>query len=139
MTTDLDRLSALARWEAVFADPGFTIGHWVRTEPDERGVIHMPWFEYSEAADAFREDVGAHGWVVVFDWMTWLSSPDGRRYLDDPGLVAGASAEDLSRLLTSIIRGERFSEGELAGAHGSGILMAIVRRAGVLAERAPGT
>jgi len=36
-------------------------------------------------------------------------------------------------LLTTIIRGDRFSEGELAGAYESGMLRAIVRRAAELA------
>jgi hypothetical protein len=132
--TELERLRALARYEAVFAAPDFTIGRWVTSEPDEQGVVQMPWFEYSEAADAFRADVGAHGWIVVFDWMTWLSSPDGRRYLEDPRFVAQAPVDDLAKLLTAIIRGDRFSEGELAGAYESGMLLAIVRRAGELAE-----
>jgi Family of unknown function (DUF6508) len=131
--TDHERLRALAGYEAVLAAPGFTIGHWVAPEPDADGVRQVPWFEYSEAAEMFRSLASANGWVVPFDWMTWAASPAGRRLIGDPGLVADATADDLRKLITAIIRGERFSEGELAGANESGMLEAIVRRAAVLA------
>ncbi len=131
--TERDRLLALAAFEPVLTAPGFTIGHWVTTEPDANGVRHMPWFEYSPAADELRRIAASNGWVVPFDWMAWVATPDAQRLIADPGLVANASADDLVKLLTAIIRGDRFSEGELAGAYESGMLLAIVRRAAVLA------
>ncbi len=130
--TERDRLLALAKYEAVFTEPGFTMGRWVAPEPGADGVRQMPWFEYGPAADAFHEDAGAHGWIVPFDWMSWIASPEGQRYVADPGLVAQAPVADLEKLLTAIIRGDRFSEGELAGAYESGVLTAIVRRAAAL-------
>lgn len=132
--TERDRLLALARWAAVFAAPDFNIGHWVTSEPDADGVIQVPWFEYSAAADAFRAEAARAGWVVPFDWMAWVGSPEGRRFISDPGLIAHATAADLSKLLTAIIRGDRFSEGEIAGAYESGMLGAIVRRAAELTK-----
>ena len=132
--TERDRLLALAGWVDRFGAPDFDIGHWVTSEPDADGVIQMPWFDYSAAADAFREECARAGWVVPFDWMAWLGSPDGRRFIEDHSLVAHATAADLSRLLTAIIRGDRFSEGELAGAYESGMLGAIARRAAALAK-----
>jgi len=133
-TPTTERLRALARYEAIFAGPDFTFGHWVEPTPDEEGVIQVGWYAYSEAAEAFIEEAYALEWVVDFDWIKWAASPKGRRLLADPGLVAHASAADLARLLTVFIRGDRFSEGELAGAYQSGMLRAIVRRAAELAE-----
>lgn len=136
MTASLrDRLLALAAFEEAFASPGLAFGRWVVSEPDADGVTQMPWYDYGETADAFRRAAGANGWVVDFDWMTWASSPEGRRLILNPGLVAQASALDLEKLLTACIRGDRFMEGNLAGAFDSGMLLAIVRRAGVLAGR----
>jgi hypothetical protein len=129
-----DRLKALAKYEAVFASPGFTFGHWVEPPPDADGTLHFPWYEYSSAALTFIREASASGWVVDFDWMTWAASPEGTRMLADRSLVARASATDLARLLTVVIRGDRFSEGELAGAYEAGLLGAIVRRAAELAE-----
>lgn len=129
-----ERLRRLASYGTIFASPGFTFGHWVEPTPDENGVMHMPWYEYSDAAEAFAEEAYALGWVLDFDWMKWAASAKGRRLLADPGLVARASASDLARLLTVVIRGDRFAEGGLAGAFESGMLGAIVGRATGLAE-----
>ena len=54
------------------------------------------------------------------------------RTLGDPTRVASASADDLARLLTTLVRGDRFADGTLAHAHESGLLRAIARRAEVL-------
>jgi len=132
--TERDRLRALAAFEPVLTAPDFTIGRWITTEPDANGVRQMPWFEYSPAADELRRIAASNGWVVPFDWMAWVTTPDAQRLIADPRLVAGATTGDLVKLLTAIIRGDRFSEGELAGAYESGMLLAIVRRAEVLAN-----
>jgi hypothetical protein len=129
-------LEALARWQARFEDPGFSIGSWVKSTIDDQGRIHMPWFEYSREARDFLADVGRNGWIQVFDWGTWASSPDGRRILEQPGGIEGATAEDLVRILTAIVRSDRFTEGSIAGAFDSGLLTRVVRRAGELARLA---
>ena len=50
--------------------------------------------------------------------------------------LQAASEEDLQHLLTAIVRGERFSDGTIEGAFESGMLLAITRRAQVLADEA---
>lgn len=131
-----DRLDALAAWEPVLAAPGLVFGAWATAEPDESGVIQMPWYRYGPEAEQFEASMYALGWVHDFDWMAWSATADAQRLLHGPVLIGAADAEDLSRLLTTIIRGERFSEGEIAGAFEAGILTAITRRARVLAGQA---
>lgn len=128
-----DRLLRLARWGDELARPDFSFGEWVPAWTDEAGVIHLGWYEQNEVARHFVSEMYQLEFVHVFDWMTWLGTPDGERFRSGPEAVATADAEDLARLLTAIIRGERFSDGQLEGAHESGILLAIARRAGELA------
>jgi hypothetical protein len=71
---------------------------------------------------------GESGWSRPFDWMAWLKTPRGEE-LREPAAVATAAPEELANLLTAIVRSERFSEGSLEGAHESGLLLAIARRA----------
>jgi hypothetical protein len=111
--------------------PDFTFGEWVPAWTDADGVTAMPWFRFSPAADAFLRDAGAL--VQPFDWPAWLDGPEGSR-LREPSAVAGASAGDLGRLLTAILRSDRFTEGSLAGAFESGLLTAIARRAKELSD-----
>ena len=125
-----DRLQRLADQLPTFEAPGFTFGAWVPSTRREDGVIEMGWYQLSEEAETFTRSLG--GWITPFDWPTWANGPEGTALLHDPPAVASASAEDLGKLLTSLVRGNRFSEGTLAWAHESGLLTAIMRRAAAL-------
>lgn len=61
--------------------------------------------------------------VVPFPWMEW----EERRRLQ-PADLAGRPVEDAMRMLTSLVRAERFSVGTLAQALERGLLQAVVRR-----------
>lgn len=108
-------------------------GTWAGGERLDDGSIQMPRFAFTGEALAFVDALSGSGWVQPFDWMTWLSTPEGRRLLSDRGNVADASIEQLMRLVTALVRQERFAEGALAGAYESGMLAAIARRAEELA------
>jgi hypothetical protein len=137
VTAQLDeRLRRLAAWADRFADPAFSFGRWVTPPRREDGVIQLGWYDLSEAGQRFVSEMYELGWVYSFDWMQWLGSPEGRLLSSGPEPVASASADDLARLLTAILRGERFADGNVEGAFESGILLAIARRARELA--APG-
>jgi hypothetical protein len=123
-----------ARHLATFEGPGFSFGSWEPARTGEDGVTVLGWHEPSPEAQAFLDDVRAGGWVAPFDWPTWASGPEGRALLGHPEAVARASADDLRRLLTTYVRAERFGDGTLESAFASGMLVAIMRRAAVLAE-----
>ncbi len=134
MTADaqlLDRLRRLAAHLPAFQAPGFTFGAWEPSRTRDDGVIELGWYRFSPAADAFLRDLA--GWVTPFDWPTWATGEVGHSLLRDPDAVASASADNLGKLLTSVVRGDRFSEGTLAWAYESGLLTAILRRADALA------
>jgi Family of unknown function (DUF6508) len=130
-----DRLRRLAAHLPAFESPDFSFGEWVQPWTDAEGRTHMPWYRVSPAADAFLRDAGEL--VQPFDWPAWLRTPEGDR-LRDPAAVAAASQADLGRLLTAILRSDRFTEGSLAGAFESGLLTAILRRAKELSGNPPG-
>lgn len=129
------QLAALGAWSDRLADPTFAVGAWAGGDRQADGSISMPWYELSPEAEAFRRDIVANGWIEAFEWMAWLKTPDGRHLRDEPAAIEAAGPDDLRRLLTAIIRSERFSDGSIAGAHESGLLGRICRRAGVLAGR----
>jgi hypothetical protein len=128
------RLAVLAGWEATLATPSLDFGEWAESTPDASGVIHMPWYQYSDVADRFVRAVNGAGWVHAFDWMAWAASPAGQELLQEPSHIATADEDDLSRLLTTIFRSDRFNEGAIASAFDRGLLLAIARRAKALLE-----
>jgi len=108
---------------------GFSPGCWRGGAPGPSGAIQAPWFEYSPRMEALLAEIRRAGLVLMgFDWMAWLDSPEGRGFRDDPGRIEQAAEIELARLLTAIIRGDRFIEGNIAGAFESGHLLRIIRR-----------
>lgn len=122
-------LRALAAYLSELESPGYAAGTWRGGERAPDGVIQMPWFDYSDRGLELLGAIGKAGMVVAgFDWMRWLDSPEGVALRDHPGAIERASEADLAHLLTAIVRGDRFSEGNVAGAIESGVMARILRR-----------
>jgi hypothetical protein len=118
----------------VLESPDADFGRWI-TPASRDGVSSLGWFEFGPVGEAWRAAVGAGGWVIPgFDWRSWMETPEGRSLRDDPDAVAGATPEQLERLLTAIVRSDRFVEGSIEGAFQSGLLARISRRAAALLE-----
>ena len=96
--------------------------HWPRHEPDERGVIQMPYPLYTPAVDRLRSAAGRL--VVVFEWPAWA----GYSAYDAPEALAAAPVHDALRMITRTLRGERFVDGALEGELDAGRFQAAVRR-----------
>ena len=126
-------LRVLAGYAQTFAPHG-PIGRWQGGDADAAGVIQMPWYEYEPRVDRFVQDMYAAKLVRPVDWMRWAGTPEGQQLISDPSAIANASHDDVIYLLTTVIRGERFSDGEIAGAYERGTLLAIAKRAQALLD-----
>jgi uncharacterized protein DUF6508 len=128
----VERLQALADLVPILGSPDADFGHWEAPPPVD-GVHRMPYFTFGPTAEAFTSAVARGGWMVMgFDWMTWLGTEEGEALRDRPEALAAASADDLSRLITAIVRSDRFVEGSKVGAFESGLLARIAQRAATL-------
>lgn len=76
---------------------------------------------------AFLRFWGDHHLVVVFDWPGWQEGQDWFRSTDSRKFSALDVATAL-KLLTSVIRADRFSEGHLISAFECGVVPRIVNR-----------
>jgi len=127
-----DRLRILSDLEPILESADADFGHWDGSPPVD-GVIHMPYYVFGPTADAVRAAIGRGGWIITgFDWITWLRTEEGAALRDRPEALAAATVDDLARLLTAIVRSDRFVEGSLAGAFESGLLSRIAQRAATL-------
>lgn len=88
----------------------------------EREVRQMPYVERGEVLDRVHTALGGIGAIVPFDWPNW---PGLARY-QTAGAVAEASVGDAVRLVTALIRGDRFNEGLLLAAADDGTLGAAI-------------
>lgn len=130
-------LRVLAGYADTF-EPHGPIGRWQGGQADAAGVIQMPWYEYQPEVDRFVDDMYATKLVRPVDWMRWAGSPEAQHLIADPTAIADATHDDLIYLVTTILRGERFSDGEIAGAYERGTLLAIAQRAQALLDGGPG-
>jgi hypothetical protein len=73
----------------------------------------------------------ADGWVVAgFDWVGWAATEEATALLTDP---ADASVAQIERLMTLVVRRDRFVEGSLVALLAAGWLAGLARRAAELA------
>lgn len=127
----LARLRHLASFAEALGAPDFDFGHWVPSKRRADGVYTMPWFDFSPAA---LELLRAMPVSPDVNWTEWSQTDEARRLLANPAAVGEATPDQLVALATTIVRGDRFTEGTLPHFHETGHLRAIVRRAAELTE-----
>lgn len=127
------RLATVAATLPTLEAPGFVAGRWHDAERMEDGVWSMPWFELGDEAMAVVRAIAGAGFVQPFDWMAWAPTPEAVALRNDRAALAAATPDQLQKLLTMLVREDRFSEGSLAESFESGLIAAIARRAKVLA------
>jgi hypothetical protein len=114
------KLAALARFAPRLCDAG-------ASAPEGKN-------DHEELELAFVNAVTRAGWIMPFDWATWAQGVEGQKLLRDPRHIKTATPDQLEKVLTILIRRERFSAGTLNNALESGLLLAIARRAEALVE-----
>jgi hypothetical protein len=120
------RLRAITIFLAIFETPGFHFGGW-----NEKTVF----YHFSNEASAFVDVAYEAGLVLKdFNWVKWSQTAEAARLREDRFAIEGASAAPLAKLITALLRGDRFSEGSLGASYENGLLTRIIRRAVALAE-----
>lgn len=131
----MEQIRELVRFLPSLEDPDFKAGEFHGAEETGEGVFNMPYVAYSKLADEFVQAAYDHGWVLRgFDWPKWAQSREAETLRDDEATLASATSEQLARLLTVVIRQDRFVEGALLDAFESGLILRIVRRAAAILD-----
>ncbi|MEZ4503011.1 MAG: DUF6508 domain-containing protein [Dehalococcoidia bacterium] len=132
MTADalVARIDALLEYLPAF-DDGTGHGFWHSVER-EGGVNILPWHEKSETLDRFVTACRDGHWVLNgFNWGAWSSA---QRDFDEPTFLRHADIATIEKVLTTVIRQDRFDEGTLARAAESGLLRNILDRLGMIRD-----
>ena len=126
------QLAGLAQFADAFSSPGFVFGQWSKSDLNADGVAEFPAYCLSPEGRSFYRAVHELGWMAQFQWSAWMDTPEAKALFANPVAVAVATVKDLRRMLTVLVRHDRFHAGTLGDAFDRGILTAIVRRARVL-------
>lgn len=120
----IERILAFLPYFESGAPDASTVGGGQEIEP---GVFQMPFAFCSERVDEFMGALNDEGFVQQdFDWPSWQARAED--YFKDPELLDNAGLEDIVRLFTTHLRGERFCDGHFARMIESGHVLAVLRR-----------
>ena len=121
------RLRRLAALRSAFEAPDFVPVTWTA-----RRMPASP--RYAPEVHRLVDLVYGDGWVrASLDWPAWSQRAEAVALFEDPAAMARATPLQLARVLTVLVRAERYAEGALAGALESGLVLRLLRRAEVLA------
>jgi hypothetical protein len=117
LPTHLKTLS-LSDWQKLFdllqeMESTKEFGNMSRMKKNDKGVFNFPSMEWTPITSAFYDAVHGLGIVPVFDWTKW---EEGRLMLDNKDQdFSSLEIITLCKLLTIIIRADRFVDGYLVG------------------------
>jgi hypothetical protein len=131
----LPDLNVLARFLPELERPDFSPGHWTETRRLENGAFELGYAVLSQTASEFMQAAYDSGWVLKgFNWPDWCQTDEAIQLLRGPERLAQATQEQLAKVLTVVIRQDRFAEGALIEYFANGYIRAIVRRAAELRD-----
>ena len=127
-------LQALAAFGPELRDPHASAGRWA----DQKGTgtvndpLTMPYFEPSGLLDRFVSMAYNVDWVKDFDWSEWSRGAEAKKLMRHNADLSSATVDQIARVITTIVRADRFSEGTLARFFEAGTLRALAERAEAL-------
>lgn len=130
----MEKIEALARYAPIFRSRDVTFGTPAPSNGSgtQEDPLQLTGFHGNELYDEFIREMYHWGWVEDFDYNQWWDSEEGRRFMNDNSKIALANTDQLTKLMTIILRGERWRDGWLEDQLQSGRLVAIAERAKVI-------
>jgi len=84
----------------------------------------------------FEQKLYKEGFVYTFDWMSWK---EGEQLLIEKERIGFLDLLTIQKLITAIVRAERFGDGSLASAINRGVIGAILRRLDQIGQQVIGS
>ncbi|MBV1700612.1 MAG: hypothetical protein KGQ46_02185 [Hyphomicrobiales bacterium] len=130
-----EQYAALAAFNDTFSSSDFVFSKFGDSSKSDDGVITLGEEIFTVDANRFVNFAYDCGWVLDgFKYSEWMTSPEGKFFWSSPENLKQASGEQIAKLLTTFVRGDRFCEGTLSTAADEGFLTAMMRRADELAR-----
>ena len=92
---------------------------------DEEGFISMPFYDPAPVVSEFLEIVINMPLIIDFNWTSW---EEGKKMLRDENFdFDSIDIPTKCKLITAIVRNDRFHEGALVSAFESGVILKILK------------
>jgi hypothetical protein len=100
-------------------------GEWIDGDKDAEGVTIFPYINTAPIVSRFLEAVYAIPIIIDFDWASW---DEGRKMASDEHFdLDTIDLVTKCRLITAIVRNDRFCEGALVSAFDAGLILRILK------------
>ena len=100
-------------------------GEWKGGEKSPNGSIAMPWCMFAPIVQKFLDAVYAIPIIIRFDWVEW---DEGQKIASDVDFEFDTlDIVKKCKLITAIVRGNRFCEGVLVSVFESGLIVKILK------------
>lgn len=100
-------------------------GDMKKIEKDENGIIQMPFWIPSPTVKKFQKIVNELPIIIVFGWSSW---DEGREMANDQNFdFDSIDVLTKCKLITAIIRNNKFCDGALVSAFQSGLILKILK------------
>jgi hypothetical protein len=106
------------------------VGEWGihhNNERTESGVLIFPWIENYFLIQDFTSFMYENELIVKFSWTEWQEGRDWYA-LDDDSKYVNLDVETALKLITAIVRSDRFNEGALVNAFETGVFPRIIQK-----------
>lgn len=100
-------------------------GEWSGIQKDESGVMRFPRITPASIVTQFTDVVYDIPIIIDFDWMSWT---EGERIVQDERFdFDSLDLPTKCKLITAIVRNDRFCDGYLVSAFESGLILKILK------------
>lgn len=100
-------------------------GKWSGGEKDKDGVFSMPYMDLNKTVDEFLKLVYNIPIIISYDWSSW---DEGRRIAGDAYFDFDTiDIPEKCKIITAIVRNDRYCEGALVSAFESGLILKILK------------
>lgn len=102
-----------------------SFGEWAGGDTNEEGVIQFPYFMPTNIVSRFLKILYSIPIIIAFDWGAW---DEGRKIASDATFnLDNTDLLTKCKLITAIVRNDRFCEGALVSAFESGLILQILK------------
>jgi hypothetical protein len=127
-------MRAVAAFSEVFSRPGFVAGSWIHPEPEPDGTPQIGHWEPARDVQQWHDALYRHGLVMPdHEWSAADRREEMARFQADPSALASADLDTIRKVLTTMARADRFTEGFLGSMFEAGVAQAATRRLAALA------
>lgn len=133
MDFTLSQVKALTHFIEPFESTGFRFSTYSPPVQDKDGYWCSGHNAVSLTGDAFVQALIDNGWGTVnFDWPTFVNGPEYRGLVKAPDGFDDATSEQIAKVITSILRRDRFADGWLTSAFEDGTVLRMLKRLKVI-------